>query len=1405
MRMLPWLTNLHRKLLKASTCNDFRGRQKQSLAVASIVQRLESRQLLSNQPPLVTLNAPTPVAYTAPAPPVAIASNALVSDPDSTYLSKLTVQITTGYQNDSGGHDVLSLDSSAQFLVVSNSFDATTGTLTLTGQNTVSIYRSIIRAVEFSSSGPAVNAGMRTFTVIATDYAPGSTPASSAPVSCSANVSVDAAPVLSQIEANPLNDVGSTPVFVTASLIAADSDNSTLPGATIKVSGNYQNGEDVLGFVNTANIAGSWHAATGTLTLTGVDTVANYNTALHSVTFQDSNSSPNTATRTISFQAFDTLQGSNVVTRDVTVKATATSPVFSGVNGTTNFVQNSSAVAIAPNLVVTSLNLTGATVSFTNWQGEDRVSFTNTYAFQHTFTQDLTAHTALLTITGNGTASQYQTVLRSVVYSDAAGNPNTSATRLARFAATDINSNSGAGTQSVTVTAVDRPPVVTVNDSSVLTYTAPGPAIAVFGNGLVTDPDSTYLSELTVQITAGYQNDSGGHDVLALANPNQFALVSHAFDPATGTLDIIGQNSVSIYRNILRAVEFSSSGSSVSNATRTFTVVAFDYTYPNTPASSGPVSRNVTVTVDAAPVLSQIEANPLNVIGNAAVSVTASLVAADSDNSTLPSATIKVSGNYQNGEDVLGFANTSNISGSWNAATGTLTLTGVDTVVNYNTALRNVTFRDTSASPNSATRTISFQVFDALQGSNVVSRNVTVQATANSPVVSGVNGTTNFAKNSSPVSIAPNLVITSLNLTAATVSFTNWQGEDRVNFSNTYAFQHTFTQDLTAHTALLTITGNGTASQFQTLLRSVVYSDVAGNPNVTATRHAIFSVTDINSHSGTGTQNITVTAADSPPVVTVNDSTPLAYLSPGPAIAIFGNGLVTDPDSSYLSELTVQITAGYQNNSSGHDILSLDNPNQFALVSHTFDPTTGTLTIIGQNTVSIYRNILRAVEFSTSGSAVNTATRTFTVVAFDYTYPNTPASSSPVSRNVTVSVDAAPALSQIEANPLSVIGTSPTPVTGSLMVSDSDNANLTGATIKISGNYQSGEDVLGFINTANITGSWNSANGTLSLTGIDSVANYNAALKNVTYQNTSTSPNTAATRTIGFQVTDGLVLSNLVTRDLTARATATSPVLSGINGSVNFVEKGAAVAIAPNLVVTSLGLTSATVSFTNWQGEDRVSFTNTYALQHTFTQDLVAHTALLTITGSATASQYQTLLRSVIYSDVSANPITSVTRVAKFTLTDVNSSSGSGVQDLTVTAINDPPIVAVNDSTALTYQANGAAIAIMSNALISDADSTNLSKLTIQITSGYQNNGGGNDVLSFVNQLGIAGSFNAVTGTLTLSGLSSVGNYRQALRQVMFNTSGSVVSTTTRTFTIIATDDTNTNSNPVTRNMTITS
>ena len=117
-------------------------------------------------------------------------------------------------------------------------------------------------------------------------------------------------------------------------------------------------------------------------------------------------------------------------------------------------------------------------------------------------------------------------------------------------------------------------------------------------------------------------------------------------------------------------------------------------------------------------------------------------------------------------------------------------------------------------------------------------------------------------------------------------------------------------------------------------------------------------------------------------------------------------------------------------------------------------------------------------------------------------------------------------------------------VTSSVVVTDVDNANIDSARVWISANYDNSEDMLAFTNTANITGVWNATTGSLKLTGTTSKANYQAALRSVTYENTNTVNPGTLTRTVSLTVNDGALNSTVVTRNITVESVNDCPVIS---------------------------------------------------------------------------------------------------------------------------------------------------------------------------------------------------------------------------------------------------------------------
>jgi hypothetical protein len=266
------------------------------------------------------------------------------------------------------------------------------------------------------------------------------------------------------------------------------------------------------------------------------------------------------------------------------------------------------------------------------------------------------------------------------------------------------------------------------------------------------------------------------------------------------------------------------------------------------------------------------------------------------------------------------------------------------------------------------------------------------------------------------------------------------------------------------------------------------------------------------------------------PVVTATGSA-LAYTENAGAVAIDSALAVSDADDVNLQGATITIAGNYVN---GQDILSFTDQSG---ITGNWSAAAGTLTLSGSSSVANYQAALRSITYTNTSDNPSTALRTVSFVVHDGTVNSVAAT-----RDISIaSLNDAPALAGIEGAAVVYIENGSSLVTSSITVSDLDNTTLAGATVQITGNYVNGQDLLTFTNTPNITGSWDGASGTLTLNGVDTLANYQAALRNVGYANSSDNPNTA-TRTVTFRANDGAANSNSLTRDVAITAVNDAPV-----------------------------------------------------------------------------------------------------------------------------------------------------------------------------------------------------------------------------------------------------------------------
>lgn len=113
-----------------------------------------------------------------------------------------------------------------------------------------------------------------------------------------------------------------------------------------------------------------------------------------------------------------------------------------------------------------------------------------------------------------------------------------------------------------------------------------------------------------------------------------------------------------------------------------------------------------------------------------------------------------------------------------------------------------------------------------------------------------------------------------------------------------------------------------------------------------------------------------------------------------------------------------------------------------------------------------------------------------------------------------------------------------------LTIADGDSAAMAGATVRVT-DFVAG-DQLNFTNQNGIVGSYNGATGVLTLAGVATRGQYEAALRSVSYSSTNNNPATGpgnADRVIRFEVSDGLLTSAGAEATVTVANANDAPVL----------------------------------------------------------------------------------------------------------------------------------------------------------------------------------------------------------------------------------------------------------------------
>jgi VCBS repeat-containing protein len=285
----------------------------------------------------------------------------------------------------------------------------------------------------------------------------------------------------------------------------------------------------------------------------------------------------------------------------------------------------------------------------------------------------------------------------------------------------------GSETVTVTIVGTNDGPAAAGIELSTLTYTENDPAVQVTNAINVADVDDTHIESAVVRIAGNYAN---GEDVLAFANTLN---ITGVWDASSGTLTLTGTATLADYETAIRSITYTNTSENPDTATRTVS-----FTVNDGEANSNTQTRDITITpVNDAPVQSTIESTPVSYTENdGALTITSTITLSDVDDTIIESAAVQITGNFVTGEDVLTFVDQNGISGSFNATSGTLTLTGTATVAQYESALRSVTYTNPSEDPSTLTRTVGFTVNDGSTNSIMQTRDIIITAVNDAPVAS---------------------------------------------------------------------------------------------------------------------------------------------------------------------------------------------------------------------------------------------------------------------------------------------------------------------------------------------------------------------------------------------------------------------------------------------------------------------------------------------------------------------------------------------------------------------------------------------------------------------------------------------------------------------------------------------
>ena len=643
----------------------------------------------------------------------------------------------------------------------------------------------------------------------------------------------------------------------------------------------------------------------------------------------------------------------------------------------------------------------------------------------------------------------------------------------------------------ITVVDINEPPVLSEIESTFLEY-AEGQAATTITNSIrVDDPENDQLTTATISFSNNtYIN--GEDELLLTANG-----VGSEWSPATGRLVIRGPLSRVQMQDALRSVQYRNL--STVNPTPSTRRVSFQVSDGN--SSSNQQERFIRVSdSNIPPVLTDI------------------VVSTPEDNEASITRD-NFADAYGGDEDGSGFSGTVSIltlPSQGSLSVGNSTLTDADIrppgfELNLND---NSVFLYTPDENYSGTDGFQWTAYDNENESGIPA-NVTISI---------------LPRNDAPVINAPPTISIEEDTDDPLTDITVNDPDNDSLFITLVVDQGelTIAEELRSEITLVTGTGEGdteiafggSSNTINDVLANMFYYADGGSTTLTVT---LTDIPEDGSESLTADASITLTVIpqNDNPVLSSIATDPLVFVENSDPLLIAETLQVTDEENDAIVAAVVAIDSGY---TEADSLIFEDTSSITATLSE------GILTLTGTASVEDYQAALRSVAFKNSSDQPETSPRYVRFVVTDATGGQ---SNSQIRVITVTSVEDTLQVVNIEPEPLYyIIGSPPTEVSRTVELDDPDSETMDRLVVSlVADSYNPTDDSLGTTASGAISIDWDAAQGELTISGVAPIAEYEQALRSLTYYNRNAGA-AEDRRQLLIQGFSGETASNVATREI---------------------------------------------------------------------------------------------------------------------------------------------------------------------------------------------------------------------------------------------------------------------------------